>query len=129
MDKSIRAGVIGFSFSLIMNMFSPTNLFFVPSFLGSILAIYLLRIETFKDGLITSLLTYLFNDAVLGSLILATAYIENQPYTFTVDILTVFIPILSAVTAVISTYVGVKLVRRAKTNQRLPPQIKPIPPV
>ena len=129
MERSIRAGVTGFSLALLINLFSPVDLVFVPSFLGSILAIYLLRVGTFREGLVTSLLTYVFNDGVLGTLSLATLYLENQPYTLNVDVLTVFLPIANSITALIATYIGVQLVQRAKPSQELPPPVQPIPPV
>ena len=129
MDRSIRAGFTGVSLALMINLFSPVYLVFVPSFVASILAIYLFRVGTVKDGLVTSFLTYIFNDGVLGTLSLATLYLENQPYTLNVDILTVFSPIVSSITALIAAYVGVRLVKRTKpTHEELPP-IQPIPPV
>ena len=129
MDRSIRAGITGLSIALLINLFSPVDLVFVPSFLASILAIYILRVVTFREGLITSLLTYAFNGGVLGTLSLATLYFENKPYTLTVDVLTVFLPLASSITALIATYIGVQLVQRTKPSREMPPPIQPIPPV
>ena len=129
MDRSIRAGVTGLSIALLIDLFSPVDLVFVASFVASILAIYIMRIGTIREGLVTSLLTYVFNDGVLGTLSLATLYFENQPYTFNVDFLTVFLPIANAITALIAAYIGVQLVQRAKPLREMPPPIQPIPPV
>jgi len=126
MDKSIRAGISGFILAIIINLFSPIALFFIPSFVAAILIIYIFRLETFRDSLVAAFMTYIFTDGILGTLILATLYLENKPYELTVDIWLIFSPIVSAVTAVIAGYVGVMLVQRMKPARELPPP--PLPP-
>jgi uncharacterized membrane protein YdcZ (DUF606 family) len=131
MDRSIKAGVCGFLLAVVINLFSPIYLDFVPSFLVAILAIYIFRLGALKDGLVTAFMTYIFTDGILGTIVLATSYFANQPYgPFNIDVWTMFSPIVSAVTAVIAGYIGVWLAQKRKPAQELPAPIPPqLPPV
>jgi hypothetical protein len=67
----------------------------------------------------------------LDTISLATFYAENKPYpAFTVDVWTMFYPLVSAVTALIAAYVGVWLTRIRKPPPGLPSATTPqLPPV
>jgi uncharacterized membrane protein YdcZ (DUF606 family) len=131
MDRSIKAGVCGFLLAVVINLFSPIYLDFIPSFLVAILAIYIFRLGTLKDGLVAAFMTYIFTDGILGTIVLATSYFANQPYgPFNIDVWTMFSPIVSAVTAVIAGYIGVWLAQKRKPARELPAPIPPqLPPV
>ena len=131
MDRSIKAGVYGFLLAVVINLFSPIYLDFIPSFLVAILAIYIFRLGALKDGLVAAFMTYIFTDGILGTITLATSYFANQPYgPFNIDVWTMFSPIVSAVTAVIAGYIGVWLAQKRKPAQELPAPIPPqLPPV
>jgi hypothetical protein len=121
LDPSIKAGISGFLLAVVINLFSPVYLYFVPSFLAAILVVYIFRLGALKDGLVAAFLTYVFNDGILGTISLATLYAENKPYpSFDVDVWTMFSPLVSAVTAVVAAYVGVWLTQRRKTPPGLP---------
>ena len=131
MDRSIKAGVSGFLLAVVINLFSPIYLDFVPSFLVAILAIYIFRLGTLKDGLVAAFMTYIFSDGILGTISLAMLYLANEPYpSFNVDVWTMFSPIVSAVTAVIAGYIGVRLAQKRKPARELPlsppPQLPPV---
>jgi hypothetical protein len=131
MDRSIKAGVSGFLLAVVINLFSPIYLDFVPSFLVAILAIYIFRLGALKDGLVAAFMTYIFSNGILGTIVLATSYFANEPYpSFNVDVWTMFSPIVSAVTAVIAGYIGVWLAQKRKPAQELPlsppPQLPPV---
>jgi hypothetical protein len=131
MDIAIRAGISGFLVALVINLFSPVYLYFVPSFLVAILAVYFYRLGTLKDGLVAAFMIYIFNDGILGTISLAIFYAENKPYpSFTVDAWTMFSPLVSAVTAVIAAYLGVWLTKVRKPPPGLPSVTTPqLPPV
>lgn len=125
MDRSIRAGVFGFLLVIIVNLFSPVYLDFVPSFLIAILAIYIFRLGTLKDGLVAAFMTYIFSDGILGTIAVATYYFTNKSsVTVNIDAWTMVSPIVSAVTALIAGYVGVWLARKRKSAPE-PPQSIP----
>jgi hypothetical protein len=126
MDRSIRAGIYGFLLAFVINLFSPVYLYFVPSLLAAILVVYIFRLGALKEGLVVAFMTYIFNDAILSTITLATFYSENKPYpSFNVDVWTMFYPLVSAVTAVIAAYVGVWLTKRRKPPPGLPPATLP----
>jgi len=131
MDQSIKAGVYGFLLAVVINLFSPIYLDFVPSFLVTILVMYFFRLETLRDGLVVAFMTYIFNDGILNTMGLATYYFANKPIeAFSVDVWTMISPIVSAVTAVIAGYVGVWLNQKRKPARELPAPIPPqLPPV
>jgi hypothetical protein len=126
MDQSIKAGVFGFALAIIINLFSPAYLDFIPSFLAAILAIYIFRLGTFKEGLLVAFMTYIFNEGILGTIGLATLYFANEPYpSFNVDLWIMFSRIVSAVTAVIAGYIGVWFVQKMKRAQESSPPVEP----
>lgn len=133
MDRSIRAGISGALLAIIIEVFLPVSLgffSFLPSFFAAILIIFISRLETLKDGLVASFMTYIFDQGVVGTVGLATYYVVNEPYTLTVDILLIFSPIVTSVTALIAGYVGVHLARKTKPTHELQPSLPPpIPPV
>jgi len=131
MDRSIKAGVYGFLLAVVINLFSPIYLYFIPSFLVAVLVIYVFRLGTLKEGLVAAFMTYIFCDGILNTLGLATYYFANQPYgPFNIDVWTMFSPIVQAVTAVIAGYIGVWLAQKRKPAQELPAPIPPqLPPV
>jgi len=96
-----------------------------------LLSVFIFRLEALKDGLLASFMTYIFNQGVVGTIGLATYYIANEPYELTVDLLLVFSPIVTSITALIAGYVGVQLVKRTKPIHELqqPSLPPPLPPV
>lgn len=130
MDQSIKSGIFGFSLVVIINLFSPIYLDFISSFFVAILAVYMFRLSTLKDGLVAAFMTYIFSDGILGTTTLATLYLTNKPYTLPVDILTMFFPIVQATTTVIAGYIGVWLVQKMRLTRELPQPLPPqLPPV
>jgi hypothetical protein len=130
MDRSITAGVSGFLLAIVINLFSPIYLYFVPSFLAAIFVIYIFRLGTFKDGLVAAFITYIFNEGILDTMGLATLYLASESYTLSIDVWIVFSPIVSSITALMAGYVGVWLSQKRKPAQELPPPIPPqSPPV
>jgi hypothetical protein len=126
MDPSIKAGVSGFLLAVVINLLSPVYLDFVPSFLVAMLAIYIFRLGTLKDGLVAAFMTYIFTDGILSTIYLAMLYLANEPYpSFDVDVWTMFSQIVWAVTAVVAGYIGVWLVQKRKPARELSPLIRP----
>jgi hypothetical protein len=130
MDQSIKAGIFGVIVVIFIDSLSPINLDFILPFLAAILAIYIYRLVTLKDGLVAAFMTYIISYGILSTIALATFYLEKQPYTLSVDIWIVFDPIVTAITALIAGYIGVWLVQKRKRTreapQPLPPQLPPV---
>ncbi len=134
LDRSIRAGISGFILAVIIYLIlgpllTADILSFVPPFIAAIFVIYISRLETLKDGLVASFMTYIFNEGILGTLSLAAFYATNEPYpSFNIDFLTVLYPIVNAVSALIAGYIGVRLVQMMKPRRELPTAPPPLPP-
>jgi len=129
MDRCIRAGIYGALISLLCGLFF-SDLYFIPSFLATILVIYVSRLLTLREGLVTSLMTYFFSDGFLTTIAAAIYFGTNEPYVLTIDIWVVILPLVSTFSAIIAAYVGVRLAQKVKPVQELPPSLPPpLPPV
>jgi hypothetical protein len=127
MDRSLSAGIFGILLAVIINLFSLSTiyLYFVPSFLATIIAMYAFRLETLREGLIVAFMTYIFNDAILSTLIYAILYFENAAYpSFDVDVWIMLYPIISAISAVVAAYVGMLFAQSRKPAKELPPIVQ-----
>ena len=130
MDRCIRAGIYGALIAFALNMVSPVYLYFFPSFLAAIFAIFVSRLVTLREGLVASFMTYVFSDGILNAIVAATFYITNEPYTLTIDIWIILSTLASAFSALIAGYVGVSIAQRIKPARELPPSLPPpLPPV
>jgi uncharacterized membrane protein YfcA len=118
MDRSIKAGVAGFALAIIISLFLPPStpiiLTFVPSFLAAIIMIFVFKVGTFKDGLVATLMTYFFNDAITSAIGVAEYYNKLYAPPLTVDASVVLSPIIEAATAIIAAYIGARLVQSMK---------------
>jgi hypothetical protein len=133
MDRCISAGIFGFLLAVTINLLSLLSgvyLYFVPSFLAAIIAIYTFRLETLREGLVASFMTYIFNDGILSTISLTTFYFANEQYpAFTVDVWTMISPIVSAVSAMVAAYLGMLFAQARKPVQELPPIVQSqVPP-
>lgn len=129
MERSIRAGILGLAISVLITAFVPANLYFLPSFIASLIAIYLTRLTSFRDGLLAALMTYFFTSAVNDTIVAAFYYSSNEVYTLTIDLSIVVFPAMNIVSALLAAYLGARLGQRAKPAPELPPPLKPLPPI
>jgi uncharacterized membrane protein YfcA len=94
----------------------------------SILVIFIFGLDTLKEGLVASFMTYLFTIGITSTVAGAIYYYANEQYVLTFDVYTVVSPILTAMTAVIAAYVGVWLAKKRKPQQQTTlPIIQPPP--
>ncbi|HVP92632.1 MAG TPA: hypothetical protein VMS94_02695 [Acidobacteriota bacterium] len=133
MDRCISAGIFGFLLAVTINfvsLLSGVYLYFVPSFLASIIAVYVFKLETLREGLVAAFMIYIFNDGILNTISLATYYFTNtQVEAFTVDVWTMVSPIVSAISAMVAAYLGMLFAQARKPAQELPPIVQSqVPP-
>jgi len=127
MERSIRAGILGSIISIIITLFTPYYLFFLPSFFASIIAIYFSRLTEMRDCLLVAFMTYFISSAVNNAVVAALFY--ASPYSVIIDLSIVVAPLLDIVTAFLAAYIGVRIAQRAKPVPELPQTLKPLPPV
>lgn len=133
MERSIRAGIIGFIASVFITVFVgvlvPYDPYFLPSFFASILAIYISRLTEIRDGLVAALMTYFISGAIIDAIVAASFYASGELYTLVIDISIVVFPLANVISAFLAAYIGVRISQRAKPVPELPPTLKPLPPV
>jgi hypothetical protein len=129
MEKSIRAGILGSVLSVFIAVFIPYDLFFLPSLVASIVAIYVSKLIDLRDGLLAAFMTYFISGAVIEAIVAASFYVTSEPYTLVIDISIVVFPLVNVISAFLAAYIGVLLARRAKPAPELPQTLKPLPPV
>jgi hypothetical protein len=134
MDRSIYAGITASAFAIVFNLLVPLP--FIPSVLVVISVIYVYGLASVKDGLLVAFMTYIFNDGIIGTIILTSLYLENKPYEVALDPYILLLQFFNPVTAAVAGYVGVKLVQKLKPATKetqppssFPPPPQPIPPV
>jgi len=118
LGKIIQAGVLGAFISVMLSsLTSPeVQLYFIPSFISSILMIFLFRVKRLEEAVTIAFSVYLFADAILGGMIFGSLYIENislseayRGYMLTfLDIATI---VFNPVSALIAAYLGNKLLK------------------
>jgi hypothetical protein len=125
-DKGIKAGAFGTVLAVVVNIFLPVDLDFVPSFIVAIFVVYVFRLETLKDGLVATFMIYIFNEGILNTVGLALLYFSNEPYPMiTIDSWLILSPIIAAISTLVAGYIGIWL---AKTRKPSPESLQPIPP-
>jgi len=127
-EKIIQAGVLGAFFSVMISSFTPRGiqLYFIPSFISSMLVIFLFRVRRLEDAVAVAFAVYLFADALLGGMTLGYLYIQNislsEAYRgYSLTLIDVAGYISNPVSALIAAYVGNKLVLniwRREENRR-----------
>jgi hypothetical protein len=126
--RILQAGVIGAFVSILISSFSPSglDLYFIPSFVSSLIAIYLSRARRLDEALAIALAVYLFADGIVAGIALGTLYAQDVPLA---DLYGNYVPTLvdvimytaNPITAVIAGYIGVRLTSRGQ--ERRPPPI------
>jgi len=129
MDQAIKAGFSGFIIATIIIFFLPVDLYFLPEFVASIVAIYVFGLKAIKDGLLAAFTTYIFTEWIVGSVALAIFFVSNEPINLTVDIGLVLNQIVTPLTALLAGLVGLWLARTKQPAVTMPPPPPPIPPV
>jgi len=128
-DLAIKAGIFGFIIAVVINISLPVDLYFLPQFVASMIAIYMFDLRTTKDGLLAAFMTYLFSIGILGSVSLALYLFSNEPVNLTVDAWMVLNQIVTPLTALPAALAGVWLAKTRRPTARTPPPPPPIPPV
>lgn len=130
MDEITKAGIAGFVIAVVIDIFSPLDLLFVPPFVASIIAIYFFELKTVKHAVLVAFIIYIFPDWMWGSIGVVALLISGVSITYTVDIWLTLNQVLAPITALLAGLVGAELAerkRRATTLPRLPSTI-PVPP-
>ena len=123
--RIIQAGVLGAFISVMISSLSSQSiqLYFIPSFISSILVIFLFRIKRLEEAVAVAFSVYLFADAILGGIIFGSLYVENislseayRGYMLTfIDVAAI---VFNPISALISAYLGITLIGGGVKGER-----------
>ncbi|RLI11497.1 hypothetical protein DRO35_04945 [Candidatus Bathyarchaeota archaeon] len=124
LDKILQAGVLGAFISVMiasLNSFG-IQLYFIPSFISSILVIFLFRTKRLEEAVLIAFTVYLFADAILGGMMLGTLYLDNislsEAYSgYELSFLDVVAYLFNPISAIIAAYIGNKITLGAKEER------------
>jgi len=126
--RILQAGIMGAFISVMISSFSPPNidLYFIPSFLASLIAIYLARARKLEEAVAIAFTVYIFTDAIIACIFLGTFHFQNVPIAeaygnYVPTLVDVVMYTINPITAIIAGYIGTKLT--AKMQVRGPPPI------
>ena len=115
-SRILQAGILGAFISVMISSLSPpgVQLYFIPSFVSSLLVMFLFRPRRFEDAIAISFTVYLFSDAILGGMIFGTLYIKgislSEAYRgYMLTFLDVAAYVFNPVSALIAAYLGNKI--------------------
>jgi len=119
--KYLQLGLLGALLSVTISyFFSEAQLYFIPSFISSLAIIYLYRVGKLKDALITAMIVYLFEEAILSALFFGSVYASNTSLAYVYadygvpTLVDVIMYVASPITSIIAGYVGASLVPKKK---------------
>ena len=117
LEKMLQASILGAFISVMISSLSPSGiqLYFIPSFVSSVIVIFLFRARRIEDAVTIALAVYLFADAILGGIIFGSLYVENIPLSeayrgYMLSFLDVATYVFNPVSALIAAYIGNKLI-------------------
>lgn len=127
LGRILQAGVIGAFLSILMSSFAPqgVDLYFIPSFLSSLIAIYLSRARRLVEAVAIALTVYLFADGILTGIALGSLYSGGIPLAelygnYVPTLLDAIMYSADPVTALVAGYVGVRLTTRGQPRRPSP---------
>lgn len=119
--KVLQASLLGAFISITISILVPPGIpiYFLPSFVSSLVAIYLFRARRLDQAIMVSFATYLFADAIFGGMFFGSLYLENimlsQAYVgYVLTLLDIFLYITNPLTAIVAGYIGFRFMGNPK---------------
>jgi len=133
--KVMQAGMLGAFLSVMISSLSMSEiqLYFIPSFVSSVIVIFLFKARKLEEAVIISLSAYLFADAILGGIMLGSLYVQNIPLSeiysgYMLTFLDVVMYVFNPISALIAAYAGNRLILsmggKTETQRRVDYRIK-----
>ncbi len=117
--RLVTASLLGAMISVMITSSSSVNLFFLPSFIASVIVVFLYKMSRFEESLITSLAIYLFADGIMAATILGYCYMSQTPYAefisgWVPELWEVLLYGLNPISAFVAAYIGMKISPRRR---------------
>lgn len=127
-SKLLQAGLSGAFLSVLVQFFIPSSqLYFLPSFAGALVAIYVFQARRLDEAVMISLCVYLFADAIIIGAVFGSIYIEMGDIVLSeiykgqvVTLFDIVMYVANPVTALIAGYLGNRLISKPTTKQTSP---------
>ncbi len=136
MTDFLKIGLFGTSLSIIISLFSaPIDLYFIPPFVSSIIAVYVSRSRKIENAMLISMMIYFLSIAIITVFNQVVLYANNQSFAAYLQeypsdpnnrvptLLDVLLYVLYPITAFISAYLGSRIVPRPR-EEFSPPTYK-----
>jgi hypothetical protein len=133
--KLLEAGLLGAFFSIMLGSFvSGVDLYFIPSFIGALIAVLLFRTRRLDEAVTIALASYLFANAIINVINIGSLYFSNMSWLQLAEdypelynelnqvptIIDVLMYIADPISAIVAAYLGYKLIPKPKTVQPTP---------
>ncbi len=80
--KLLETGLLGAFLAIIISFFIPEGIevYFIPSFLGAVVAVFLLKTRRLDEALLVTFAVYIFTDAIIRVVNLTSLYFSNMSW-------------------------------------------------
>jgi len=126
----MQAGILGAFLSVMITSLSPLEiqLYFIPSFVSSVIVIFLFRARRLEEAVMISFSVYLFADAILGGIIFGSLYVQNIPLSeayggYMLTFIDVAMYVFNPISALIAAYVGNKTILSIEKKTEEPERV------
>jgi len=134
--KLIEASLLGAFLSIMVSFFVPEGIdvYFFPSFIGALGAIFLFRARRLEEALLIAFGAYIFTDAIITVLNLSSLYFSNMSWIDLANeipslydelnnppsLTSIIMYVASPISAVVAAYLGYKLTPKPRIKEPAP---------
>jgi len=134
--KLIEAGLLGAFIAIMISFFIPEgiNVYFIPSFLGAVAAVFLFRTRRVEEALVIAFSVYIFTDAIITVLNLSSLYFSSMSWVDMANevpslydelynvpsLATIIAYAVDPISAVVAAYLGYKITPKYRAKEPTP---------
>jgi hypothetical protein len=136
--KLLEAGLLGAFLAIMIGSLNSSgiNLYFLPSFIGALVSIFLFKTRRLDEAITIALAVYIFSDAIINVINLASLYFSNMSWIDLAGqmpevydelhqvptLLDVIIYAIDPISAIAAAYIGLKITPKPHTMEPAPYQ-------
>jgi hypothetical protein len=136
--KLLEAGLLGAFLAIMIGSLNSSgiNLYFLPSFIGALVSIFLFKTRRLDEAITIALAVYIFSDAIINVINLASLYFSNMSWIDLAGqmpevydelhqvptLLDVIIYAIDPISAIAAAYIGLKITPKPHTIEPAPYQ-------
>jgi hypothetical protein len=134
--KLLEAGLLGAFLAIMIGSFTPSGikLYFLPSFVGALVSIFLFKTRRLDEAITIALAVYIFSDAIINVINIASLYFSNMSWIDLAGqmpevydelhqvptLLDILIYAIDPVSAIAAAYIGLKITPKPHTMEPAP---------